>query len=69
MDHIAVASLFTLLFLGAGAGIQAMVRQYGPEIVAALRGEPLVRPTIYRARIRPAARVPRPASPLRPAAS
>lgn len=39
MTHIAITLFFTLLFIGAGVAIQAMVRDNLAEIMAALRGE------------------------------
>lgn len=43
MTHIAAALFFALVLTGAAALIHLMVRDYWQEIVAALRGEVLVR--------------------------
>jgi len=37
VNHLATALFFILIFIGAGVGLQLMVREYWEEILAALR--------------------------------
>ena len=43
MNHLASALFFIMIFIGAGVGLQLMVREYWDEIMAALRFQVPVR--------------------------
>ncbi len=65
MAQTLMGLFFSLIFIGAGIAAQMMVREYGVEIVAALRGETPVRRlpgARFTVTLRRASGMPRPAA-------